>query len=370
MSSTADLFGTPGSADRRQALLDVFERWIAGREQSTSPAKGQRALREDSADVYRDMWVVFADWCVRHACDLPTVDEHDLEAFLGSLGGARDVTLRYAKRMLQLIGRIDQADAASTGREPNPGIAALKARPRYRYGDGAADEPLPEFLTAGETRTLIDYVTARQSAPGAAEVWSWQEVRNRTAVAIQLGAGITPGEARTLTLGQIVVEGGYRRRAVGALASRQRQLPARQTPLSAWAGRQLAFWVRVRGQQGIPGEMVFPATRSGKEWSKASSINGFRAVLQGAGIRHPGRCFVPEAATHLRVATADPASPRRRRPLAGRPGSGRYGPLPTGAVPAGRPGSSRPRAAPIAAHLWWQRPHPPGGCCTVQHPAG
>ena len=308
MSSTADLFGTPGSADRRQALLDVFERWIAGREQSTSPAKGQRALREDSADVYRDMWVVFADWCARHACDLPSIDEHDLEAFLGSLGGARDVTLRYAKRMLQLIGRIDQADAASTGREPNPGIAALKARPRYRYGDGAADEPLPEFLTAGETRALIDYVTARQSAPGATEVWSWQEVRNRTAVAIQLGAGITPGEARTLTLGQIVVEGGRIRDEPWALSlPGNGNFPARQTPLSAWAGRQLAFWVRVRGQQGIPGEMVFPATRSGKEWSKASSINGFRAVLQGAGIRNPaGGSFKLRHTFALRQLTRHP----------------------------------------------------------------
>ena len=50
---------------------------------------------------------------------------------------------------------------------------------------------------------------SRPYAPGrAATKQPWQEVRNRAAVALMLGAGVTSGEVRALELDDVVVSGG------------------------------------------------------------------------------------------------------------------------------------------------------------------
>ena len=306
--STPDLFGTPESADLRQRLLDVFEHWISARAQNRSAGKAHRPLREDSAQVYRDMWGRFAGWCVDHTTSPERIDTTDLQTFLDSLGGVQEATPRYVKRMLYLIGRVDRAQAREDGRAVNPAIQALKDTPRYRFSGTAADEPQPEFLTAREARLLVDYVTARQEAPSAETAWPWQEVRNRTAVALQLGGGITPGEARTLSLERIIIDGGRIKGEPWALSlPANGNFPARQTPLAGWAGKQLAYWLQIRAQQGLAGSMVFPSTRSGKEWSKAPSTLSFQAVLRGAGIDHPtGGTFKLRHTFALRQLTRHP----------------------------------------------------------------
>lgn len=201
--------------------------------------------------------------------------------------------------MLRLLERVDQWDAARSGRPPNAWIAA--ARARQYPGDGALP---PEFLTSSQARRLIDFVTSA----GATAPLRWQDVRNRTAVALQLGAGITPGEARELTLGQVRIDGGHVAGEPWAL-----DLPAngnfseRQTPLAGWAGRQLVHWLRVRAEQGIPGEAVFPSTRSGKTWSKPSSIRAFQEVLSGAGVSSVGGSFKLRHTFALRQLTRYPS---------------------------------------------------------------
>jgi site-specific recombinase XerD len=274
-----DLFDTPDAQARRERLALTFDRWAANRSAS------RFGLREESIEVYRDMWGVFAAWCADRDCETATVDECDLEHFLRSLGRHGQATKRYGRRMLQLLARIDRFDAEEAGRGPNPAFARLKQHPDWRFADSELEEPLPEFLAAAEAKALIAFVTVRQSSSDAL---TWQELRNRSAVALQLGGGITPGETRTLTLDQVVISGGRVKGEPWALAlPGNGNFPARQTPLASWAGRQLGLWLRVRANQAIPGQMVFPSTRTGKEWSKASSINAFRDVLERAGIANP-----------------------------------------------------------------------------------
>ena len=50
-------------------------------------------------------------------------------------------------------------------------------------------------------------------------------------------------------------------------------------------GAAIAGWLTVRAEQGIAGEIVFQATRSGKVWGKTASFNAFGAVLAGAKIK-------------------------------------------------------------------------------------
>jgi integrase len=285
-----DLFSPATALDRKDALDRVFEGWVAHRAVSNSHSKGTRPLRVDSIEVYRDMWQVFVAWSVNRGLALETLDKGLLIEFLDSLGGPRDATLRYAKRMLGLIERV-AAHAASQQDQPvNPAIAAVAALPRFRFGDAAVDEPLPEFLAAGQARRLIAFVTERREINGAQV--TWQEVRNRTSIAVQLGAGLTPGEARSLELDALVIEGRSKQGEPWAIAvPANGNYAARQTPVARWAGRQLRYWLDVRANQSIPGTALFPSVRSGKPWSKPGAAAAFQSVLEAAGIAGAGGSF-------------------------------------------------------------------------------
>ena len=59
---------------------------------------------------------------------------------------------------------------------------------------------------------------------------------------------------------------------------------ARETPVAPWAGELLYHWLQVRAEAGILGDWLFPATRSGKPWSKEAQYKAARSVLEDAGI--------------------------------------------------------------------------------------
>lgn len=297
------MFGTPNAADRRAALDATFDRWIVGK-------TGYQSMRDESVEVYRDMWGVFAAWCVDRDALPSLLTERELSTFLQTLGRSGPASKRYVLRMARLLERIELFDAARSERQANPAYTRVRTSPRVRLSESEANVPLPSFLTAREAKALIDFVTQRQVSPAAAESWSWKEVRDRTAVAVQLGAGVTPGEARELTLGQVVIEGGRVKGEPWALSlPGNGNFAARQTPLSGWAAHQLSTWLQLRGRMGIAGEYVFPSTGAGRAWSKASSTNACRSVLERAGIADPaGGSFKLRHTFALRQLTRHPAS--------------------------------------------------------------
>ena len=298
-----DLFGTPDAADRRLALAGAFDRWVIGK-------TGYQALRDDSVEVYRDMWSGFVTWCVDRDALPSSLSERELNTFLQSLGRNGPASKRYVLRMARLLERIELFEATQHDRAPNPAFTAVRTSPRIRLSESEANVPLPEFLSAREAKALIDFVTQRQVSPSAREAWRWNEVRDRTSVAIQLGAGATPGEARTLTLEQVVIEGGRVQAEPWALSlPGNGRFPARQTPLSSWAGRQLGAWLQLRDRVGIAGPYVFPSTRAGRAWSKPSATNACRSVLERAGIADPtGGSFKLRHTFALRQLTRHPSS--------------------------------------------------------------
>jgi len=251
-----------------------------------SSTEAGQLQRESSTDVYEHMWHAWSAWAVGNGVRLTDISSTDLDAYLRSRGGPDDLSPRYALRLLRLVDRVLAHHARVHELPPNRAAMDLMAtRPDIRYANASDTDPLPDFLPASEAKRLVTYLSAVR--PGRALVAQpWQEVRNRASVGLMLGAGITPGEVRALKLADVVAEGGATKGTPWKLrVAGNGNGPARETPVAAWAGQLLRYWLDVRTEQGIPGSMVFPSTKSsGKPWGKVAQYNAAKEVLQAAGV--------------------------------------------------------------------------------------
>jgi integrase len=245
------------------------------------------ALRhESSAEVYLHMWSAMTTWAVANGVRLSDLTARDLQAYLQTRGGAEELSTRYAWRLTRLVDRVLTHRAEVHGAAPNTAAADLMgSRPDIRFANASATDSLPDFFPASEAKRLVTFLSAvrpRKAASGQ----RWQEVRNRASVGLMLGAGITPGEVRALELRGVVIEGGTRTTVPWKLrVAGNGNSSARETPVAPWAGQLLRYWLDVRTEQGIPGVMLFPSTRStGKPWGKGSQYAAAKEVLQAAGI--------------------------------------------------------------------------------------
>lgn len=245
------------------------------------------------------MWGAFTAWCLGQspAVTLASLDLQDLQAFQSARFGRKssDLSLspRHALKLVRLIDRVLRHHAAETDTPPN--MAAhdwLAAHPEVRYAESAHADPLPEFLSVAEARLLIAFLSNARPRPGLSAArrdthaaLTWQELRNRTSVALQLGGGLTPGDVRALTLASPISRGGQvRDRPWKVAVPGDGNSLARETPIAAWAGELLQHWLHVRASSRIEGGFLFPSTRSGKPWGKESQYKCARAVLEDAGI--------------------------------------------------------------------------------------
>lgn len=274
-----DLFSDADAASlaEYQAAMDS---WLA------QSGRAGRLHRESSSEVYEHMWSALAAWAVANGLRLNDIKASDLEVYLASRGGSEELSVRYAWRLLRLVDRVLSHHARDSGLEANLAAAELIAsRPDLRYANSADADPLLEFLPASEAKRLVTYLSAVR--PGRAVVGQpWQEVRDRASVGLMLGAGLTPGEVRVLKLDDVVVDGGRTKDVPWKLrVAGNGNAPARETPVAPWAGQLLRYWLVVRVEQGIPGAMLFPSTKStGKPWGKVAQYNAAKEVVQASGI--------------------------------------------------------------------------------------
>lgn len=242
--------------------------------------------RESSTEVYQHMWAALTAWSVGNGLRLADLTAGDLADYLASRGGSDELSDRYAWRLTRLVERVLGHHCRSHDLPPNTAAAELfESRPAIRFANASDADPLPEFLAASTAKVLVTYLSAVR--PGrAAAGQHWQEVRNRASVGLLLGAGITPGEVRALELMDVIVAGGRSKDLPWKLqVDGNGNSPARETPLAPWAGQLLRYWLSVRAEQGIPGCMLFPATRStGKPWGKVAQWNSTKEVLRDAGL--------------------------------------------------------------------------------------
>jgi hypothetical protein len=202
-STTQDLFDEPGATSPR-TYIEAFDAWLMAREQFG-------ALREQSSvAVYRSMWTALAAWSVGRGLPLDAIKSGDLEAHLLSRGGADELSARYAWRLLTLVDEV-LSHRAHAGALPRNSAAhdLLMTTPEWRYANAADKTPLPDHLHGHEARALVSWLLdpASGSDAAGAPAHTWQALRNRTAVALQLGAGLTPGDIRAVLLTGVVCDG-------------------------------------------------------------------------------------------------------------------------------------------------------------------
>lgn len=263
-------------------FAQAFETWLADQ-------RGLGLLSQDgSVAVYQDMWRAFMAWCLGQspAVNLFNLELEDLQAFKAARFGRKtsdlSLTPRYALRLMRLIDRVLRHHAARTDAPVNKAAANwLAANPDIRYADASHADPLPDYLSTDEAAQLIAYL----SEAGPQAELSWQEVRNRASVALQLGAGLTPGDVRALTLASVIKQDGHARERPWKLhVPGNGNSPARETPVAPWAAELLRHWLTVRADSGLEGQYLFPSTRTGKQWQKPSQYERARQVLEAAGM--------------------------------------------------------------------------------------
>jgi integrase len=268
-----------------EGLKIPFERWL-----DDQIARG--TLRQPSSiQVYRDMWGGFVAWALSQAVPitLKTLDARDLQSFQAARFGMKssDLSLspRHALRLLRLIDRVLRHHAVETGDPLNAAASDwIAAQPEVRFAEAAQSDPLPDFLTIAETKRLLTHLSNARPRPGshaAGAAMTWQEVRNRTALSLQLGGGLTPADVRALTLRSPVSQGGrVKDRPWKVAVPTHGNWPARETPIATWSGELLQHWLAVRADARVQGEFLFPSTRTGKHYMCANR------VLEDAGIEN------------------------------------------------------------------------------------
>lgn len=303
---TLSLFPTSDGDRLADVLQAQFTAWLA-----SSPARGPRqqgALREESAQIYADMWQAFIAYCApfdeasgarRLQLDpAAALSREDLLSFLAFAAvrpqrqvrtrqARAELTPRYAWRLLQLIDRVLNLDREELGLSPIEAPLSLMQEAPYRYANATALTPVPDVLADAQSQSLIRHCTAASAVDLSGGV-TWKVVRDRSAVALMLGAGLAPGQVRVLVMGDVACVGGPEaglpwRLSVAADGSSA----AHQVPIAPWAARQLKFWLEVRGAQGPAMQQsgwVFPSTTAGKPWSHPACHRAAVSVMEEVGI--------------------------------------------------------------------------------------
>ncbi len=242
-----------------------------------------------SLEVYEDMWIAFARYCSSEAAPVnpEALTRKDLNRFIQSRG-SRDggpPSARYVWRLLNLIDRVLAHEARNEGRQKSPvAVELLASRPEWQYANTRRGE-IVDYLVPGEAKQLVEHLSRVRARPGRNHTPpSWQQVRNCAAVGLQLGAGVTPGEVRELTVRDVFSQGERPQAALWKLRVRgDSRAQTREVPIASWAGRLLRHWLQTRDELGIPGDWLFPSTKTGKPWSKPAQYLAVCTVLKETG---------------------------------------------------------------------------------------
>ncbi len=315
-------------------LTLAFEQWLQHQQ-----LRGRLRLASSQA-VYRSIWGALTDWCGQQQPPLRRLARLDAPTMLAYVGSrdtaARNgqaLTARYQARLLRLVARVQHHAAELAAAQQRADLAQLPTQPRPNPRPMAASLALgvirddapnpPEHLGPEAALKLQQWLQSTPAEPAL----RWQDQRDRCACALQLGAGLGPGDLRALRLGDV----WWQPLQADALAEQDMSLllrpglspadqalaptaladlaastlpwalqvsangnaPAHLAPLPPWAARLLAQWLTQRQALALPGPVLLPSTRSGKPWGKVAQYNASLAVLQAAGLpsRRAGGSF-------------------------------------------------------------------------------
>jgi len=257
-TSSDDLF----DRERQDWLVDpraAFDAWLAGQN-----------FRNSSADVYRAQWGLFLEWLLARHKNLVTVDMPSIAEFVGGLSIRKPQRARYLRLIERVLDHVREIELAST----NP--ARFIAQDGEAEWRNARDNEPTGFLSIAERSALIAYLFSPVTDMTSAQ--RWRERRDRALIAVFLGGGIKSGEARTLSVSCVMTGSPW------VVIEASNPLFTRRTRLAPFAVSVLDAWLDERREAGLPGELVFPASPSGRPMHKATMLRAVDALIEATGI--------------------------------------------------------------------------------------
>lgn len=252
-------------------LEALFDAWVEAR------ARNLQTLAASSISVYRPMWRAFVAFLSEEGGSLDALDPAHLDRYIAQ----RELSARYARRLLVLIDWLCAFDAQREDKTKNQSAQAVLQRPGYRLAEAKRCIPLPETLTDAQSQALIQRIIA------PVEAGDWIHLRNNAMVGVMLGAGLKPGETLGLSLRAIGFSGvgsESRREPIKLSLAGHAASAARETPLAPYARQVLAAWLAVRATLAPHDDIVFPSGRHGGVLAKTTLYRHYGALLAAAGI--------------------------------------------------------------------------------------
>jgi site-specific recombinase XerD len=286
-----------GVASMRQEFEEAFEAWVT--------SEIDHIKRDTSREVYRAIWTSFvrdlpthvavqeitsemvAGYLVAGASKLAVADEPQSTSMSNTRKDA--LSIRYQARVASLIEKIMNHHARAT-KSKIAGESAVQSLLRKTPALANAlkretrEEPTLDVLSHEEHAALkVRLIEDGKADMAGNSTLKWSEVRDRTSMALQLGAGLSPSDVRELTMGERTSAGLNANWNSGSrflLVPKNGKLFRRYTLVDPWAGILLDQWfhtLRDRDRASLsritfvfPGETVQKegSSKQPGQWSK------------------------------------------------------------------------------------------------------
>lgn len=263
----------PGSADHPAPATDLFDQvredWRRDPRIAFDAWLAKQNFRRSSAEVYQAQWGLFLDWLAVKQKNLSSVDTQAIADFVAGLAIRKPQRVRYLRLIERVLDHVREIESAST----NP--ARFIAQDGEAAWRNARDNEPTGFLTNGERASLIAHLFSPVSDLSAAQ--RWRERRDRALIAVFLGAGLKTGEARALAVSCVSVGSPW------VTIESPNPTLTRRTRLSPFAVAILDAWLAERRLSELAGNLLFPASPSGRPMHKATMLRSVDALIEVAG---------------------------------------------------------------------------------------
>ncbi|MFM0740793.1 tyrosine-type recombinase/integrase [Paraburkholderia xenovorans] len=255
---SADLFDQEREDWRRDPQI-AFDAWLA-----------KQHFRRSSAEVYQAQWGLFLEWLALRQKSLATVDTPTIADFVARLDIRKPQRVRYLRLIERVLDHVREIESAST----NP--ARFIAQDGEAAWRNARDNEPTGFLSHAERAALTAHLFSPLTTLSAAQ--RWRERRDRALIAVFLGGGLKTGEAASLTVS--CVNSG----SPWVTIESANPMLMRRTRLAPFAVAIVDAWLAERRLAELAGNLVFPASPSGRPMHKATMLRAVDALVDAAGI--------------------------------------------------------------------------------------
>lgn len=255
---STDLFDQQREDWRRDPQI-AFDAWLA-----------KQHFRRSSAEVYQAQWGLFLDWLGMRQKSLVTVDAQTIADFVAGLDVRKTQRVRYLRLIERVLDHVREIESAPT----NP--ARFIAQDGEAAWRNARDNEPTGFLNHAERTALIAHLFS--PLPTLSVAQRWRERRDRALIAVFLGGGLKTGEAAALSVSCVHTGSPW------VTIESANPMLTRRTRLAPFAAAILDAWLAERRLAELAGNLVFPASPSGRPMHKATMLRAVDALTDGAGI--------------------------------------------------------------------------------------